>query len=688
MILRIALLGAYSRLLDYLAPAQSSDPLLQPVVGARVLVPFRGTRKMGMIVAILDQSDCPPEKLRPIEMILDQQPLFSTQELTLLHFAAHYYHTSLAAVLDAALPAALKKIPKINALLTENIKTLKKIKTPTEKILKVQQIKNPDDLIVNQHQQQAIDAVIQHWNTFKIFLLHGVTGSGKTEVYIQLIAHALEQGKQALILVPEIGLTPQLVHRFETRFSVPITVYHSGITDKKRYQAFAAASSGQAAIMIGTRSATFMPLPHLGLLIIDEEHDGSFKQQEGFRYHARDLLIMRAKLAGCPIVLGTATPALESLHKAEQGRYQSLSLPMRAGIAEAPTIRLLDVRHQQLTGGLSAALITEMRARINRQEQVLLLLNRRGFSPVLMCLHCRWMARCSACDAYLSVHYQDPHLECHHCEQRQVIPTQCPECHKEPLQTVGLGTERLEAALNQFFPEAKVLRIDRDSTRKKGAFDDYLSQVHSGEAEILLGTQMIAKGHHFDNVTLVAILDIDQALFNSDFRSLEKMGQLITQVAGRSGRAHKPGQVLLQTQNPDHPHLKVLLEQGYSAFARVLLKERQALGLPPYSYQALIRAEAKHLDRALGFLKAIQKKAIDVRSTLSEAAHAKSFRITGPVPAPMEKRQDQYRGQLLLESTQRPILQKMLALLMPAIEAMPASTKLRWSVDVDPMDLY
>ncbi len=669
-ILRVAVFCTLKKCLDYLPPLDQC-PL---VPGVRVLVPFRKTQKVGVVIEITHQSDCPVEKLKPIAAVLDPEPRLSPKLLELIHWTASYYHVSLAEVLQAALPSPLKKESH-----TTSKKRTPKIPPSSAADLSDTPALHPP-LILNAAQQQAVDAVQRSQGSFKPFLLEGVTGSGKTEVYSCLIEQALALQQQTLILVPEIGLTPQLLDRFKNRFQVPIAVYHSGLSATQRLKAWEAARLGEAPIIIGTRSAALMPLKNPGLFIIDEEHDASLKQQEGFRYHARDVLMMRAKLDHCPIVLGSATPSLETLYNAQKGRYQILSLPLRAATHLSPTLQVLDTRHKQLDKGFSATLLQAITQHLSEGNQVLLFLNRRGFSPVLMCIPCRWISQCTACAANMTVHYAKQTLECHHCERVIPLPTHCPSCHKEGLEPVGLGTERLEAFLQNRFPDHKVLRIDRDSTRKKGSMQAHIDSMHKGEADLLLGTQMIAKGHHFPNVTLVAILDIDQALFSSDFRSIEKMGQLITQVAGRTGRAEKPGQVLLQTQNPHHPMLRQLLEKGFASFSTTLLTERQSLGLPPYSYQVLIRAEAKTFKRAEHFLNLVKIELQSIRTN--------DLECMGPIPAPMEKRQGLYRAQLLLQSNKRSNLHMLLHQLMPKIQSFPIAQKMRWSLDVDPIDLY
>jgi primosomal protein N' (replication factor Y) len=525
-----------------------------------------------------------------------------------------------------------------------------------------------------------VDTVSAGLGTFRSFLLEGVTGSGKTEVYLHLIERVLAQGGQVLVLVPEIGLTPQLVARFRARFDVPLALLHSGLTDRERLAAWLAARSGSAPIVLGTRSAIFTPLARPGLLIVDEEHDASLKQQDGFRYSARDLAVWRAHQLAVPVLLGSATPSLESLYNVEQRRYQPLLLPERTGHAELPEYRLIDVRHLSLEDGLSQPLLTRIGQHLAAAGQVLLFLNRRGFAPTLMCYECDWVAECPRCDARLTWHQSDGRLHCHHCGNQRPVDLRCPQCGSPELHPQGQGTERVEQALAAHFPAAERLRIDRDTTRRKGALDRLLEQARTGQRQILLGTQMLAKGHHFPNVTLVGILDADHGLFSTDFRASERMAQLIVQVAGRAGRQDRPGEVLIQTAHPDHPLLATLVTQGYPAFAAAALAERKAACLPPVTSLALLRAESTTASAPIDFLAAVAQQIRETRPAGVE--------VWGPVPAGMERRAGRWRAQLLLQSAQRGDLQPLLAGLVRALEQRPAARRVRWSVDVDPADTY
>jgi primosomal protein N' (replication factor Y) len=669
-ILRIAIPTPLRRLFDYLPPCDTNLSALMP--GVRVRVPFGTREQIGILVATSTHSDFDPSKLKHAYSILDEQPLFPDSLLKLIHWASNYYHGSLGEIFEACLPSWLRK-GKESYPIDPSLLLLKATTSLEEPY--------PD---LNVEQQHAVDIILKSTSTFQTFLLEGITGSGKTEVYMRLIEHCLQQQLQALVLVPEIGLTPQMLSRFQSRFKVPIAVLHSSISEKKRFEAWQLARQGDAPIVIGTRSAAFTPLKSPGLFIIDEEHDASFKQQDSFRYSARDLLIRRAQIEQCPIVLGSATPSLETRYNAEQQRYMRLSLPTRAGNAKPPVIHVLDTRHKRLDEGLSAQLIKHVRDHLQDQGQVLLFLNRRGFSPVLMCFDCGFVANCKQCDARLTVHHKNQQLKCHHCESTIPLYKHCPECQNKDLQPLGVGTERVENVLKIHFPNHEIIRIDRDTTRRKGKMKEVVERIHNNEAHILLGTQMIAKGHHFPNVTLVGILDIDGALFSTDFRSLERLGQLVTQVAGRAGRAERLGQVVLQTCHPEHPLLRKLLEQGYGSFADRLLIERRATGLPPFSYQALIRAEAKKSEHSLLFLKKIKD---NLRA--NSLVDSRGLKILGPIAAPMERRIGQYRSQLLLQSDTRLSLQKVIKHLIATIESNAAlSRSVRWSLDVDPIDMY
>jgi primosomal protein N' (replication factor Y) len=532
---------------------------------------------------------------------------------------------------------------------------------------------------LNSHQQNALTAIVAALCTFQVFLLDGVTGSGKTEVYLQAIANILAQQKQVLVLVPEIGLTPQTIQRFRERFTVPVVALHSGLSDKERLNAWLDAKSGNAKIIIGTRSAVFTPFENLGLIVVDEEHDLSFKQQEGFRYHARDLAIMIAQAQQIPIVLGSATPSLETVCRAEQGRYQYICLPERAGGALPPRFCVLDVRNTYLEEGLSESLLQAMREHLQNGDQVMLFLNRRGYAPVMMCHGCGWSSTCKRCDTRMTFHHEPRRLHCHHCDARRPVPLKCDECGVVDLQIIGLGTERIEQALEKHFPSVSIARIDRDSTQRKGSMENLLDGIQRGDHQILVGTQMLAKGHHFPNVTLVGIIDSDSGFFSSDFRAIERMGQLILQVSGRAGRMAKPGTVVIQTHHPDHPLLQQLIRESYRHFATTLLGEREQAELPPFGYLALFRAEAHNMNQAMQFLEDIKQAAIALGERLP---------IWGPVPAPMPRRAGKFRVQLLVQAKQRPILQRCLKRLLPVIEKLKSKQQVRWSLDVDPLEMF
>jgi primosomal protein N' (replication factor Y) len=646
---------------EYLAPENGAN--LQ--AGIRLEVPFGKSSKVAFLLAISNESDFPIEKLKPITRVIDDAPLLAEIDLKLLHWVSSYYHYPIGEVMSAAFPVALRQGKEA---------VIKKLPKSPETEIKTTQ------LICNEGQQNAIDAVKKSLSEFNVFLLDGVTGSGKTEVYMQLIQTVLNRGQQVLVLVPEITLTPQLQQRFQARFSTNIAISHSKITDLQRKNAWLLMQSGECSLLLGTRSALFTPLPNIGLIILDEEHDSSFKQQEGFRFSARDVAVMRGKLANVPVVLGSATPSLESLYNVFLARYQHLPLPERAGNALPPLVQILDIRQQKLHAGLSEPLILEIQATLDKNEQVLLFLNRRGFAPTLMCHGCGWVARCVHCDANLVIHRHKNLLRCHHCGTEHRLISHCPSCQSPELKSLGQGTERLEFALDEIFADKTILRLDYDSTQKKGALEDFLTQIHAGEVDIILGTQMLAKGHHFPNVTLVAILDVDSGLFSTDFHAGEKLAQLIVQVSGRAGREQKQGKVLLQTHQPSHPLLNELLREGYAKFAHSELLIREAAMLPPFSYQALLRAHAEKEDLPQQFLESVAE--------LARNLNGQEVEILGSIPAPMARRAGQYRFQLLFQHSNRAALQQLLKQLVPQICTLKLANKVRWSIDVDPVDLF
>jgi primosomal protein N' (replication factor Y) len=655
---------------DYLPPADCVLDTLQP--GMRIRVSFGRRETIGLLVGIGTSSIYPAHKLKAALEILDTEPVLPPILLELARWASQYYHQPIGEVLLGVLPGLLRKGKPAEFSKRKSAPPKKDRENPT----------STDQHIptANSAQQEAIDAICASLNKFDTFLLDGVTGSGKTEVYLQAIDQVLKSGKQALVLVPEIGLTPQTVERFRQRFPVPIVTIHSGLTDRERLNAWLMAKNGDAKIIIGTRSALFTPLLNPGIIIIDEEHDLSFKQQEGFRYSARDLAIIRGRLENIPIVLGSATPALESLANVTQGRYRLLSLPERAGTAIHPTFHVVDLRNQPLIDGLFAKpLLNAIQKHLEQDNQVLLFLNRRGYAPVVMCHTCAWVASCSHCDSPLTLHSQPAHLQCHHCGAQSSPVHTCPTCKTKSLLTRGTGTQQIEESLTQHFPNSPLIRIDRDSTSRKGTFETALEEIHSGHRRIMIGTQMLAKGHHFPNVSLAVILNVDSGLYSTDFRATERLAQLLIQVAGRSGRAEKPGEVIIQTHRPDHPLLQKLIQQGYSEFAKAALKERQEAGWPPFGYLALFRAEAEEAKAATKFLEQISQEAKHIPNN--------HIQLLGPIPAPLERRAGRYRAQLLIQSTHRQPLQTFLGLLLTRVDKLKVHRQVRWSLDVDPVDL-
>jgi len=699
----------------------------------RIQVPFGRRSLVGIITGTSEQTDFPPDKIRPAEKLIDTQAIIDSQLLALYQWSADYYQFPLGLALQTSVPAQIRKgepaeikprtgwqlstlgletspesldrAPRqqqVLAALSGGPLTLsdlnEKLDTSTGSILRTLEekelveevvltpVKAPDSdnlygedqpLTLNTEQARALSAIQEKSGEFGPFLLEGITGSGKTEVYLQAIAEILEQGKQVLVMVPEISLTPQTVRRFARRFQRQIAVFHSGLTDTQRFTAWLDARSGKADIIIGTRSAIFTPMANPGLIIVDEEHDPSYKQQDGFRYSGRDLAIYRARQLDIPVILGTATPSLESLNNALAGRYGYLQLTERAGEATHPHYHLLDLKDQTLNEGFSEALLDMIGSHLKQGNQVLIFLNRRGFAPILLCRHCGWIASCARCDTSYTLHRTPPSLSCHHCESRIPVTRQCPVCSGSDLAPMGMGTEKTEELLKQFYPNTPVYRIDRDSTRNRDNLHALLDNVDSGEPCILVGTQMLSKGHHFPGVTLVAVLDADGGLFSDNFRGQEHMGQLLTQVAGRAGRGSLVGEVIIQTYNSTHPTLQALVQDGYNTFARRLLEERKQGRLPPFAYMALIRAEANNRALPERFLNAIRTAASQYTAGAS---------VIGPMPAPMEKRSGMFRFQLLLDARHRPALQQVLATLMPILESHGDSRKLRWSVDVDPVD--
>lgn len=541
---------------------------------------------------------------------------------------------------------------------------------------------NENNRLVLNKQQALVVSRLTAQQGFGAFLLNGVTGSGKTEVYLQVIESVLARGEQVLVLVPEIGLTPQTVQRFQARFNVEIDALHSNLNDSQRLKAWNRAKSGESAIVIGTRSALLSQFQRLGLIIIDEEHDPSFKQQEGWRYHARDLAIVRAKNGNLPIILGSATPSFESLHNAKIGKLCELQLNARAGKAQFSTQQVIDLKTQRITAGLSERLLTLMKSHLEKGNQVMLFLNRRGFAPVLLCHECGWICQCEACDKPYTYHQKSRVLRCHHCAAQHVIPRQCGSCGSTHLITTGIGTEQLEQALSERFPTYQLTRIDGDSTARKGSLEQHLAAIQAGKSQILIGTQMLAKGHHFPNVTLVAIVNVDSSLFSSDFRAEERLAQLYVQVAGRAGRAEKQGEVVLQTHYPDHPLLKTLLAEGYLPFAEQALAMRQLMGLPPFSAQLLCRATGRDNDKVVNFLSELTA----CLTQIIQQNQWQGFQLLGPIHAPMAKKAGHFRWQLLVQHPNRTAIQQLLTHFAPQ-RAQFLTHDIRFTLDIDPIEL-
>lgn len=739
--MRIAIPSPLRRLFDYLPPRETTEDPQSPdsyQPGIRVAVPFGRRRVIGVLMTTAPGSTLERQRLRAVSEILDQQPVFGPGLFKTLNWAMNYYQHPPGEVLSTALPVKLRQAAPVQELIEcwtasetdeagcqqglqraprqrqlldwlrdqgeagiEQIGAAgfsrallrqledKGLALRQQRQLQLQgsswdngALHNSSEIRLNDAQQQAVDTISTDLGRFNCYLLEGVTGSGKTEVYMQVMAQVLDSTRQCLVLVPEIGLTPQTIARFEKRFNCPVVSLHSGLSDTERLQAWRQANDGSAGIIIGTRSAIFSNLARPGLIVIDEEHDPSFKQQDGFRYSARDLALVRAREEDIPVILGSATPSLESIHNADQQRYQHLLMPNRSGSAGAAPMRLIDVENQILEFGFAEAVLLNMEKHLQAGNQVLVFINRRGYAPVMHCQNCGWIAECDNCVAQLTVHSQPPGLRCHHCGQQDALPTACPACASRQLATMGLGTQQIESRLSQRFAQYPVLRIDRDSTRSRRRLQEMLDQVNSGVPCLLLGTQMLAKGHHFPGITLVVIVDADSGLFSADFRGQEQMAQTIVQVAGRAGRADQAGEVLIQSRHCGHATLQALTQLSYADFARQLLKERQLAQMPPFAWLALLRSEAKTAASGLQFLQSVAGQLQQLC-----ADHKLDIECLGPLPAPMEKRAGRYRAQLSVKSVRRAHLHELLARLLPIIEQMKKPTALRWSLDVDPLDM-
>ncbi len=704
-----------------------------PRAGSRVKVPFGGRTLVGVVIGTRNTSGIPTNKIKDTLEILDDCPSLPEELLTLCQWGANYYLHPIGEVISAALPQRLREglQPEKNmhyehtqegkGLPSEALKRAKKQQEIHQHLLEYKHITNhqmaelsfskqalktlidkrlvqlreideqvsptqpsytytrEQPLQLNPEQQTAFDTILYHH--FQCYLLQGSTGSGKTEVYLQVIARVLQAGQQALILIPEIGLSPQTLGRFKKRFSVPIVELHSNIAEGERAKNWQQAKNGQARIVIGTRLASLTPFKNLGVIIIDEEHDRSYKQQDGFKYSARDLSVYRAHSLKIPIILGSATPSLESLHNANIEKYKKLTINSRAGNAKPPTFELIDQKKQKLQSGLTSTAIQALEHTIQKEEQALIFINRRGYAPALLCHSCGWGAICQSCDARMTLHQTPPHLLCHYCERRKSIPRNCPNCGDNSLHTAGYGTEQIEETLNQLFPHIQVIRIDRDTTRGKKSLELKLQKAEKNKACIFIGTQMLAKGHHLPNLTLVVIPDADQGLMSSDFRGLENMGQLITQVAGRAGREEKAGRVLIQSHTPDHPLLHTLINSGYSRFSDQLLALRRQSKLPPYENMTLFRAESKRADNCKDFLQ------VALQLLNKRPEYTAEIRFAGPFPSLQEKINDRYRYSLSITGTSRKTLKRAVTEITQDLDQHALSKRVRWSIIMDPQSL-
>ncbi|MDA8390771.1 MAG: primosomal protein N' [Gammaproteobacteria bacterium] len=702
---------------------QASEPLPP---GVRVRVPF-GARVLTGLVMSADGAEPSDRALRAVIECLDSAPLFTEEYLRFLMFVADYYHHPVGEVVFAALPPALKgnrdpgdRLRPAGLALTAAGQSFDPVhfgraerKRRLFAAVREHEILTPatlgalgagfarvaKDLVdagllarvpvpalscagtpgpaLRDDQRSAIES-IRAAQGFAPFLLFGVTGSGKTEVYLRVIEEVVRGGRQALVLVPEIGLTPQLVARFAERLGSAPGVLHSGCTPTERARVWRAAQTGHAPVVVGTRSAVFVPLKAPGIIVVDEEHDPSFKQQDGFRYHARDVAVLRGQRAGVPVLLGSATPSLESYRHARAGRYTLLRLPDRGAGRVQPAVRLIDLGAEPAADGLSPSLVRAVGDTLRRHEQALLFLNRRGFSPVLLCRDCRWHAPCDHCDARLTVHAARQQLRCHHCGHEGPLPATCPQCGGSHLMRVGEGTERIEEALRRTFPSARIARVDRDSMTARDTFTEVVRRVQAGEVDILVGTQMLAKGHDFPRLTLAAVVNADQGLYGSDFRADEQLFAQIMQVAGRSGRADLPGEVWIQTHHPSHPLWQPLTQLDYEGFAEFALRDRELTGFPPYAFCALLRAEARDAQGAQTFLRRI----------LSLRPLPPGLTAGAVLPANMARRAGFYRAQCLLSAERRAVLHAWLRDWLPQVHGLPQARRVRWSVDVDPYSLF
>lgn len=697
-------------------------------VGCRVLVPFAGRQQVAIVLSIHSSSAVPVSKLKCIVERIDAKPSLDAKMLNLGHWIASYYLHPIGEVFATMLPAALRKgassLVPATEYLVKNFDDLSKLKIELKQAKKqlalcaqlasgeiplaqakadfsgaiinqlikkdliasivkahspdrqwAQNLKITSNHPANIEQSIAISAINQA-SCFATFLLEGVTGSGKTEVYLQVIEPILLAGKQVLILVPEIGLTPQTVARFEERFGKVVGVLHSGLNNTQRLRVWQQAKDNEIGIVIGTRSSIFVPLAAPGMIIVDEEHDESFKQQDSVKYHARDIAVYRAKQLDIALLMGSATPSLETLHNALTHKYHHLTLTQRAANASMPTQLMLDIKGQPLEHGIAPGLIEKMRVQLEQGNQVLIFVHRRGYSPALLCHQCGHVETCLDCDNPYTLHKVSNNIQCHRCGQYQSVPLKCRQCGNPSLDTFGLGTEQIELGLQGLFKDYSCVRIDSDSTRAKGKLSELLGEINAQKHQILIGTQILSKGHHFPNVTLAIILNVDGSLFSADFRAPEKLGQLVTQLSGRAGRANKPGEVWLQTHQPQHPLLQDLVQNGFADYARSLLLERKLAKLPPFEHQVLLRAESPQIDLIQSFL-------AYAHTIFIQFSHLK---LMGPLPCTIEKKQGRHRMMLVLQSSSRQYLHGAVANGLEAMEAHVNSAKVRWSFDIAPLD--
>jgi len=717
---------------SYLLPDQFKEK--PPMPGSRVIVPF-GNRDLSGVVWNVGKNNAPKgRKLKYLIEVLDSKPLLDKESLLLADWASRYYHYPLGEVISYFFPPSIRKgkeakFAEVKFLeLTSkgeflNVEDLSK--APNQKKL-IELIKEKKDLSqkaataygvntssinalidkgfisrymrelspykkvetpnrnrtrkkLNEEQKFAVDSIIKSEDKNKVFLLNGITGSGKTEVYIRAIQEVINKGKQALILIPEIGLAPQAEERFKKYFGERVLSFHSAKNDREKIDAWLGASKGLIDIIIGTRSSVFMPMKDIGIIVIDEEHDLSYKQADRFRYSARDIALYRAKIKKIPVVLASATPSLETLNNSLQGKYEMLNLTKRATGASLPRYIPVDLRGKELKEGFSDELIERSEEELKKGNQILIFLNRRGYAPSLICKTCGWLSNCDRCDALMTLHKRPPKLQCHHCESQKDKPKVCPSCQSDDFLSYGYGTERVEEFLTQRFSKFPVLRIDSDSTKKKESMNEYIDSINLGKPMVLLGTQLLAKGHHFPEVTLVGILDADSGLYSADFRGSERVAQLMTQVAGRAGRDKKPGKVLLQSYSPDHPQIEELINGSYESFAKNLLKERKSVKSPPFAFQAKIQAESANSYISRDFIKNL------INNLKKSKAFPKDIRVVGPLPAIMEKKSGVYRWELNTLSSSRKSLHQFLDLVQASLYSPKTSKKVRWSIDVDPL---